>query len=144
MNFLRPFVFHLYTEDSNLNFQFLHWKSFQNEAQKRFSNNLTPNSTKKFIFQKWKFTLPFSLHLVYTLKPAYKNGSRRIYGHLKQYYLLTPKIFLIEFWSLHRMSYFYWLCIFSFWLYYNHRFSAVSTVVKCFWRSIEWQIPGNL
>ena len=92
LNFLRPSVFDLHTDDSD---PILHSvkKGVLHETYKLFWDNLLPSFIKDFNFQKRKFTTPFSLQLHFNLQTAYTNGLLRNYDPLKEQYLFTTKNF---------------------------------------------------
>ena len=56
-----------------------------------FGNKYPPNCTKKFIFEKTKFTSLFSLHVFCILKPANALSSLRKYDPLKHYFLKSQE-----------------------------------------------------
>ena len=93
MNFLRPSVFDLQTVDSNKNFQSVNEERVRHEIYKCLWKKISSNFTKNFIFQNRNFTCPFSLHLFYHLKTDYTFVSLRSCDPLKQYSLVTLRIF---------------------------------------------------
>ena len=83
MNFLRPTVFQLQTDDSNPIFQSENKNVSIMRHTNFFREYLPLNLTKNFIFQNRNFASPFSFHLLYQLEIAWTIGALRNYDPVK-------------------------------------------------------------
>ena len=86
-NFLRPSIYDIKTDESDLSFLTLSQKASHHQTYTKILQHTKPQN---YLFVKYKYTSPFKITHICTIDHARITGFMRTYDPIKQYFCLLP------------------------------------------------------